>query len=314
MQLVRGLHNLSALTGPCVLTIGNFDGVHRGHQALLAGLKARANALALPATVMLFEPHPQEFFAKSAAPARLQTLVEKLEKLERCGVERVLCLHFGAELAAMAADSFVDDLLVRRLNVRHLVVGDDFRYGHQRAGDFAHLSASAERHGFELAGTDSFCVASERVSSTRIRQALAEGDLGRAEAMLGEPFSIRGRVAHGDKRGRTLGFPTANIALKRRVVPVSGVFAVEVEGASARIEPGVANIGLRPTVGGLQARLEVFLLDFSGDLYGRRLKVALKQRLREERKFASLDALKAQIAADTEAATVFFKHARPSSA
>lgn len=306
MQLIRGLHNLSAIEPGCALTIGNFDGVHRGHQALLERLVDEARARGLPATVMLFEPHPQEHFAGAQAPARLQTLVEKLEALERCGVERVLCLHFGARLSAMSAQAFVEELLVCDLGVRFLVVGDDFRFGHKRQGDFALLAEAAQRHGFELVGTDSLCVVGERVSSTRIREALDAGELATAEAMLGRPYAIAGRVAHGDKRGRTIGFPTANIALKRRVVPVSGVFAVEVEGAGEGVHHGVANIGLRPTVGGLKARLEVFLFDFAGDLYGRRLNVVLRQRIREERKFESFEALKTQIERDAQAARTYF--------
>lgn len=306
MQLIRGLHNLSQVEPGCVLTIGNFDGVHRGHQALLTQLVAESRARGVPATVMLFEPHPQEYFAGDKAPARLQTLVEKLAKLERFGVERVLCLHFGAELAAMSAEAFIEDLLVHRLGVRYLVVGDDFRFGNKRRGDFAMLAEAGVRLGFEVVGTDSHCVADCRVSSTRIREALAEGDLALAEVMLGEPFAIAGRVAHGDKRGRTIGFPTANIALKRRVVPVSGVFAVEVQGADARVRHGVANIGLRPTVGGLKPRLEVFLFDFAGDLYGRRLNIVLREKVRDERKFENFEALKRQIELDAETARNYF--------
>lgn len=307
MQLIRGLHNLPSGLPACALTIGNFDGVHRGHQALLTQLVAEAKRRCLVPTVMLFEPHPQEFFAGEAAPARLQTLVDKLAKLERCGVERVICLHFGAKLAAMNAECFIDDLLVRRLGVAYLVVGDDFRFGHKRLGDFAMLHAAAQRHEFTLSGTDSFRVLGERVSSTRIREALAAGELGLAEAMLGEAFAISGRVAHGDKRGRTIGFPTANIALKRRVIPVRGVYAVEIAGIDGERHQGVANIGLRPTVGGLKPRLEVFLFDFAGDLYGRRLTVMLRDKIRDERKFDSFDELKTQIQRDADAARALFR-------
>ncbi|MBI2380826.1 MAG: bifunctional riboflavin kinase/FAD synthetase [Gammaproteobacteria bacterium] len=307
MQLYRGLHNLGSFgTGGSALTIGNFDGVHRGHQALLERTVAAARALGVPATVMLFEPHPQEYFAGAKAPARLQTLVEKLSKLERQGVDRVLCLHFGAELAAMSAQAFIDELLVERLAVRHLVVGDDFRFGHKRGGDFALLEQASRRRGFVLEAAHSLCVAEQRVSSTRIREALACGDLGLAEAMLGEPYVIAGRVAHGDKRGRGIGFPTANIALKRGVCPVSGVYAVEVEGVEPELCYGVANIGHRPTVGGIKPRLEVHLFDFDGDLYGRRLRVRLKVPIRAERRFESFEALKAQIASDAAQARQIF--------
>jgi riboflavin kinase / FMN adenylyltransferase len=233
-------------------------------------------------------------------------LRDKLLALDGLGIERVLCLKFDDRLAAMPASLFIDDLLVRRLGIRHLVIGDDFRFGHQRAGDFAMLVEAGRHHGFEVADNHSYSVDGQRVSSTRIRQALGRGDLEQAARFLGRPYDMCGRVAHGDRIGRTIGFPTANLHLHRRVTPVGGVYAVLMSGAGLQPWPGVANIGRRPTVRGLREQLEVHLLDFRGDLYGQRVKVDFMHYIRPEQRFDSLLALQAQIQRDTHTARNYF--------
>ncbi|SHH79726.1 bifunctional riboflavin kinase/FAD synthetase [Ferrimonas marina] len=302
MELVRGIHNLTPAHRGCVLTIGNFDGVHRGHAAVIQRLVTVARQFDVPATVMLFEPQPQEFFMGARAPARLNLLRDKLARLAALGVDRVLCVRFDQAFAGQQPDHFVEQLLVAQLGIRYLVVGDDFCFGKDRRGDFALLQSAGERFGFAVQDTASLRLSDERISSTGIRNALAAGDLALVESMLGHPYCISGRVAHGDKLGRTLDFPTANILLKRQVVPVQGVYAVTVRTEDGRQHGGVANVGRRPTLGGTQSRLEVHIFDFDADLYGQHLQVELVSWLREEQAFASLEALKAQIQADANQA------------
>lgn len=307
MQLVRGLHNLQPLERGCVVTIGNFDGVHRGHQAILARLRERAAELSVPSCVVIFEPQPREFFGPDTAPARLARLRDKLALLAAEGVDIVLCLAFNRRLRELSAAEFVQRVLVDGLGVRHLEVGDDFRFGCDRAGDFAFLQQAGERQGFTVEEATTVELLGGRVSSTRVRQALANGDFALAEQLLGRPFRIAGRVMHGQKLGRQLAAPTANIQLKRRKVPLSGVYTVSCE-INGVIQAGVANIGVRPSVAGDgSAHLEVHLLDFAGDLYGRRLLVAFHHKLRDEQRFASLEALKAAIAADIAAARDYWQ-------
>ncbi|EGZ6859322.1 bifunctional riboflavin kinase/FAD synthetase [Cronobacter sakazakii] len=306
MKLIRGIHNLTSEHHGCVLTIGNFDGVHRGHQALLAGLCAQGRERGLPVMVMIFEPQPLELFAADKAPARLTRLREKLRYLARCGVDYVLCIRFDRRFAALTAQNFVSDLLVERLGVKFLATGDDFRFGAGREGDFLLLQKAGREYGFEVTSTQTFCEEGVRISSTAVRQALAQDDLSLAENLLGRPFAISGRVVHGDALGRTIGFPTANLPLRRQVSPVKGVYAVEVLGISDKPLPGVANIGTRPTVAGLRQQLEVHLLDVAIDLYGRHIDVVLCKKIRNEQRFASLDELKAQIARDVITARDFF--------
>lgn len=305
MQLIRGIHNIDARTRGCVLTIGNFDGVHLGHQEVLNGLKKQAKSLSLPSTVMTFEPQPQELFNGHSAPARLSRLRDKLGLLAQYDIERLLCVRFDKKFSAMSADVFIEQLLVEKLGVKFLVVGDDFRFGYKRQGDFDMLVAAGKKHGFEVVSTQSLKVSNHRVSSTLIREQLALGDVQVAQAMLGHPFVISGRVRHGDKKGRTIGFPTANIALDRKVSPVQGVFAVEVilDGQSYQ---GVANIGKRPTVNGLRIQLEIHLFEFSGDIYGKCLDTRIITKIRDEKKFESFELLKQQIEKDVIAAKVFF--------
>ncbi|PSW04173.1 bifunctional riboflavin kinase/FAD synthetase [Photobacterium lipolyticum] len=305
MELIRGIHNIKPEHHGSVVTIGNFDGVHLGHQAVLRQVLAKARALGLPATVMSFEPQPLELFAGDKAPARLTCFRDKYLQLKQVGVERLLCINFNAHFADMSAQDFVRRLLVEQLGVKFLVVGDDFRFGKGRCGDFAMLVAAGKEFGFTVVSTQSFCVSEQRVSSTAIRQALVNDDLLLAESMLGRPYSISGRVSHGRKLGRTIGFPTANVPLKRRVSPVSGVYAVEVFGVEGAPIPGVANVGHRPTVKGVRRQLEVYLFDFQSDLYGRQIEVVLRHKLRDEIKFESFDALKAQIERDAQTARVW---------
>jgi riboflavin kinase / FMN adenylyltransferase len=305
MRLIRGLHNLRPLDRGCVATIGNFDGVHLGHRAVFRRLLAKGRALGLPATVITFEPQPLEFFAPDAAPARLTRLREKLKALCECGIERVMLLEFGPRLAAMEARDFVQRLLLDGLDVRFLLVGDDFRFGHGRMGDYDLLRAmghQAEAGGFAVENLHTITHGEERISSTRVREALARGDLEQARHLLGRPYRMQGRVGHGDKRGRVIGFPTANIDLHRRMIPLRGVYAVQALGLGERPWPGVANIGTRPTVDGGSYRLEVHLFDFDGDIYGRHLEVEFRLKLRDEKRFGSFDELRRQIALDAAAA------------
>ena len=313
MEFIRGQHNLRHRHHGCVATIGNFDGVHLGHQAVLRQLAEKAALFQLPRVVIIFEPQPQEFFAPGAVPARLTRLREKLLALAKQGVERVLCLKFDQQLAATPARTFIQELLVRQLGIRYLVVGDDFLFGQNRIGNFALLRQSGEQHGFQVANTHSYILAGERVSSTRVRQALVQGKLTLAKQLLGRSYAMCGRVAHGDKRGRHLGFPTANIHLHRRITPLSGVYAVLVHGVGAYPLPGVANVGRRPTVNGTRDQLEVHLFDFHQDIYGYHVQVDFLHHFRPEWHFASLEALRQQIVQDANQARAYFVEHFPAS-
>jgi riboflavin kinase/FMN adenylyltransferase len=314
MQVTHG--TIQPGGGPVALTIGNFDGVHRGHRAMLDRLAAMARRLQLPCSVLTFEPHPREFFTPVAAPTRLTRLREKLELIAEAGVDRVHVLRFGARLAALAADRFIEDVLVRGLGVRSLLVGRDFRFGAKRAGDFAMLEAAARggsgRQGFELQAMPDVVEGSagegQRVSSSAVRAALAAGDLEAAARLLGREYSMSGRVAHGEKLGRTLGFATANIVLRRRP-PLAGIFVVEAELEETHaVLRGVASVGRRPTVRENAAPLlEVHLFDWSGDLYGRHLRVRFLRKLRDEKKYDGLDALRSAIGQDAAQARDYFR-------
>jgi len=294
--------SLQRARGRCALTIGNFDGVHRGHRALIDRVVARARENDFTSCVLTFEPHPREFFAGEAAPARITRLRDKLELLAQAGVERVHVARFDARFAALAPECFAEDVLVDGLGVRTLTIGRDFRYGARRAGDFATLEAAGKRHGFSLEAMDDVEFEGRRVSSSAVRAALEAGDLRAAERLLGHPYSISGRVAHGAKLGRGLGFPTANIVL-RRPPPISGIFAVEVD----RYGRGVASVGRRPTVNPVAIPLlEVHLFDRDEDLYGEHLRVRFLKKLRDEEKYDGLPALQAAIARDARQAREFF--------
>lgn len=298
MELIRGIHNLRERHRHCVLTIGNFDGVHLGHQAVLRQLVEKAKAYGVPSMVMVFEPQPQEVFAGDNAPARLSLLRDKVRLLADIGIDRLLCVQFNHRFAAMTAQQFIDHLLVDKLAIRYLVVGDDFCFGKGRQGQYQDLIDAGKSSDFEVNNTHSFMLDQVRVSSTKVRAALADDDLNRAESLLGHRYALTGRVAHGDALGRTIGFPTANVMMKRQVIPVQGVYAVEAELADGRLIKGMANIGRRPTVKGTRPQLEVHLFDFDGDLYGQRIKVDLVAKLREEQSFQSIDALKQQLELD----------------
>ena len=309
MEFIRGRLNIKPQHRGCVATVGNFDGVHLGHLAVIAQLNRRREELARPSMVMVFEPQPQEYFRGGAAPARLSTLRDKLALLSDVGVDYLLCLRFSRALAQTSAEDFIRRLLVEALGVHHLVVGDDFRFGHGRKGDFATLVDAGKRFGFSVEEADTYQVDGARVSSTRIREALAAGRMGEAQALLGRPFRISGRVIHGDKRGREWGFPTANIAMDRRRPPFTGIYAVEVFGIGAAPVNGVASIGVRPTVPGpARALLEVYLLDFDADLYGKRIEVGFLERIRDEERFETFDELRDRIASDIKEAERFFQN------
>lgn len=305
MELIRGIHNLRTAHAGCVLTIGNFDGVHRGHQAVLAQLKKKASALQLPSCVMVFEPQPLEFFFQSKAPARLSLLRDKITAMAEQGIDRLLCLRFDREFSALTAEQFISDILVKRLNVRFLVIGDDFRFGAQREGDFQRLQQAGREYGFDVLSTETLLHDQQRVSSTLLRNALSDGRFADVEKMLGHPYAICGRVVHGAALGRTIGFPTANIVLKRLVLPLRGVFAIKTD-ILGQTYTGVANIGFRPTVNGTRAQLEAFLFEFKGDLYGKQLQIQICHKLRDEQKFPTFEALKNQITADVSHARAWF--------
>ena len=299
-----------AAPGPTVLTIGNFDGIHQGHRALLGRVKATAASAQLLPAVLTFEPHPREYFAPESAPARLSTLREKLELIESEGVAATWVCRFNARFAALSADEFIARVLVDALRVKHLIIGDDFCFGADRRGNFALLADAGKRYGFALEAVAGIIVDGQRASSSAVRAALAAGQMDLAARLLGRPYSIDGRVVRGDQIGRQLGFATANIRIKHDKPPLLGVFAVEVNslGLTAPLR-GVANLGFRPSLNKTrQALLEVHLFDFSGDLYGTHLNVRFLHQLRDEMKFPNLDALKAQIALDVDSAKDYFKH------
>ncbi|CAN8140989.1 bifunctional riboflavin kinase/FMN adenylyltransferase [uncultured Thiomicrorhabdus sp.] len=310
MQLIRGLHNLKRFKDifakGCVLTIGNFDGIHLGHRQVLQALSEQAQNLNLPSVVMVFEPLPIEFFAPEKAPVRLMNLREKLQAFDSTHIDYVLCVRFNAEFANLTAEEFVQQILVNDLAIKHLVVGDDFRFGKQRQGDYAFLQSQGEQHGFSVTDMPTHCKGQERISSTRIRAELAKPNLAVVEKLMGAPFGFNGRVIHGQKLGRTIGFPTLNINPKRIQMPVQGVFAVTVEGIADKPWPAVANLGLRPTVDGIRPSIEVHLFDWDQDLYGRHIDVTLCQFIRPEMKFNGLDELTAQIRQDAQQARKFF--------
>lgn len=319
MDLIRLSHGTTppdaAPVGGAVVTIGNFDGVHRGHRAVIRQAAERSDALDLPLTVVIFEPLPREFFAErhGVTPvARLTRLRERFQAFEALGVvDRLVLMPFSARLASMSAEAFVEELLLGALGARHVVIGDDFRFGAKRAGDFGLLESMGPRLGFGVERAVTVTLDGERVSSTRVRTALEARDVVEAARLLGHPYFLCGRVMHGDKRGRQLGFPTANIALRRRLSPLRGVFLVRMSGIDGGPRFGVANIGTRPTVDGAEARLEVFVLDFDGDLYGQLATVEFLADIRDERRFESLDALVEQIGADVaEARQLLDTHRR----
>ena len=298
MELVRGLHNISQRHRGCVLTVGNYDGVHLGHQHMIGVLKARAAELRCAATVLVFEPSSKEFIDPDGAPPRLTRWREKFLALAAQGVERLVTLRFDDCMRAMTPRSFIDALIVGKLGVRHMVVGDDFRYGSNAGGTIQSLRIAGAAHGFGVEQIAPFVFDGVRVSSTAVRERLELADYSGAARLLGHPYRMMGRVAPGRQLGRTLGFPTANLRLMRRKSPVWGILAVWVRGIAARPLPGVASLGTRPTVNGIEPLLEVHVFDFSGDLYGRAIEVEFVAKLRDEVKFDSLDELVVQMKMD----------------
>ena len=301
MELIRGLHNLRPRHHGCVATIGAFDGVHLGHQAVIRHLLEKSAEWELPSLIIVFEPLPREYFAPLKAPARIMSFWEKCRALDALGVDRLLRIRFNDQLREMSAQRFVDDIFVAGLGVRYVVLGDDFRFGADRQGDIEFIREQGRRYGFEAGSTPTFAIRGERVSSTRIREALEIADFATAEALLGRPYSISGRVILGRQLGRQIGTPTANLQLRRLRAPLSGVYVVEVDGEGLKRAAGVANVGVRPTVDdSIKANLEVHLLDREIDLYGQHIEVTFRHKLREEKKFGSVAELQANIARDIE--------------
>ncbi len=320
MRIFRGLHH-PGIAPACAVTIGNFDGVHRGHQAMLALLNNEARHRNVPSCVLTFEPHPRDYFARVArkpelAPARIATLRDKLSELASCGVDQCVVLRFDARLSGQSADAFIQQVLVDGLGARYVLVGDDFRFGAKRAGDYAMLDEAGRREGFDVARMNSYEVHNLRVSSSAVREALARGDMEAVAALLGRPYSISGHVVHGRKLGRELGFPTVNLRFSHWKPAASGIFAVMVDGLADRPLPGVANLGIRPSldpqdVNGGRVLLETHCLEWPQQLglqggYGKIIRVELLHKLHDELRYDSLDALKAGIARDCDAARAFF--------
>ena len=287
--------------GPRILTIGAFDGLHLGHRAIIGAAIAMAKRQGGSLTVVSFEPTPAEFFARGEPPARLTCFRQRFEQLDALGVDQLFCPNFRT-VNTCDHERFAREILSEGLKASHVVVGHDFRYGAGRAGDVESLRASGRRLGFDVTVVEAVFLDGERVSSTRIRALLEQGELARARRMLGRDYSMSGRVVHGLGLGHGLGFPTANVNLKRRRAPVDGIFAVEVDGLGGRPLDGVANVGSRPTVGGGKTLLEVHLFDFDRSIYGAYIRVRFVQRLRAEEKFASLEAMQAQMHRDVAAA------------
>lgn len=309
MKLIRGIHNIRPEHAHSVLTIGNFDGVHLGHQRVIEQVLAKAKELNTQASVMLFEPQPREFFSPSNAPERVSSFRDKYQRIAQLGVDQLLVIRFCNQFAQLTAEQFVQTLLVNQLAIRHLVIGDDFRFGLKRFGDFAMLERSGSEHGFSVESTQSFCSLGHRVSSTLLRKALSDGDFDQIKHLLRRAYTIQGKVCHGEKLGRQLGFPTANLRLPRASSPLQGVFAVVVRSVNGQIVnwPAIANVGKRPSANGRELRLEVHILDRKEFLYGQRLVVEPLMKLRDEVKFNSLDTLQQQVHSDIQRAKVWFE-------
>lgn len=305
MNLLRGIQHFSVFNEGVVATIGNFDGVHLGHQNLLHTLKNKANALKLPVVLILFEPQPQEYFQHDKAPARLSSLRDKLMVLNQCSIDYVYCIKFNEDLAQTSAVDFAQTYLFSTLNVKYLLVGEDFRFGKNREGTVSLLKSIARKNECDVQVHPNFCYNKQRISSTKIRSALQEAHFERAANYLGRPYSICGRVVHGDGRGRQWGIPTANIRLHRLTIPLHGVFVVQVQLAHNQKLFGVANLGKRPTVDGIKSFLEIHLFDFDQEIYGELIQVFFLHKVRDEVKFTSVDALIKQIFEDIEVAKNF---------
>jgi riboflavin kinase / FMN adenylyltransferase len=307
MQVIRSISAIATkIMQGSVVTIGNYDGVHLGHQAILKQIKTFAHQLSLPSVVIIFEPLPEEFFVEDTAHVRLMRLQEKLHYLKQLQIDFVLCLHFDAAMAALSATEFVQRILLDALKVRCLIVGDDFALGHRREGDAVFLANCAQHHNFKFVKIDPYKIDGVRVSSTLIRTALLHDNLAEAQKLLGNPYAVMGRVVHGAKIGHTLGYPTANIYSSHKLLPFAGVYLVRVQRANGQLLNGVANVGVRPTINDSKKLLEVYLLNFAENIYGEKLNVHFLRKIREEKKFPSLEALRQQIAEDVKMAQRFF--------
>ncbi len=306
LKLIRGIHNIPAHFPPCVATIGNFDGVHRGHQQLLQRLIEKSKATGFPSLLITFEPQPNEYFSQQTIPPRLMRLREKWQVLQELGLDYLLCLCFDQKLAEMPAEEFVQKILVAQLHVTYVLVGDDFRFGYQRQGNIRLLQQLGEVYGFSAEAMPTFYEAGQRVSSSYVRKALMAADIALTEELLGRDYGLSGKVAHGDKLGRVLGFPTANVFLHRKAVPVHGIFAVKTYGLENEPVYGVANVGNRPSVGGGRTILEVHLFNFDQIIYGKRIYVEFIHKLRDEEYYPSLELLCEQIAIDVQQAKAYF--------
>ncbi|MGV3655957.1 MAG: bifunctional riboflavin kinase/FAD synthetase [Noviherbaspirillum sp.] len=312
MKVFRGLPNAEA-RAPCALTIGNFDGVHRGHQALLARMRDAAVRLGLEAAVMTFEPHPREFFARlsgdlSRAPTRIASLRDKLQSLSDAGVDRVIVEHFNAHFAALSPQDFIEKILIQGLHVKWLIVGEDFCFGARRAGNIGMLMEAGKRYGFEVEALAAVTIDGMRISSSAVRAALASADFDLARRLLGHPYRISGHVVHGQKLGRTLGYPTLNLRISHKRPALSGIFVVQVHGLAPHPLPGVASMGVRPTVDDSgRVLLETHLLDAKIDCYGKLVQVEFLEKLRDEEKYDDLQTLTQAIARDEEQARAYFR-------
>jgi riboflavin kinase / FMN adenylyltransferase len=307
MELIRGLHNMRPRHRGCVVTIGAFDGVHLGHQEVINHLLEKAAELAVPSVIIVFEPLPREYFSPVEAPARIMSFREKFVAMEALGVDRLMRVRFNENLRNMSAQRFLEDIFVDGLGVRHIVLGDDFRFGNDRQGDLEFIRQQGPRYGYDAGPTPTRSIDGQRVSSTRIREALENADFAEAERLLGRPYSISGKVVYGRQLGRTIGTPTANVELRRLRAPLSGVYSVEVSGGGLDAAWGVANVGIRPTVDdSIKANLEVHLLDRQIALYGQHIEVKFRRKLRDEQKFGSVDELKENIARDIHNTRAWF--------
>ncbi len=308
MEFIRGEHNIAARHFGCVASVGNYDGLHPGHQQVIRSLVARGRELKLPVAIVSFEPHPLEFFVPDAAPPRLMTVREKFEAMQDLDVDRFCCLRFNHRLANTEPEAFVEDLLIAKLGVRYVVVGDDFRFGRNRRGDFEMLSALCRRRNIEVSKTQTLESGGERVSSSRIRESLKLGNVTQANQLLGRDFSMSGRVIRGDGNAKSWGFATANVRIEVPKPAVSGIFVVEADLPERKAWPAVASLGTRPTVGGRPPMLEVHLLDFDEDIYGQRIRVRFQKKLRDEVKFSSIEKMCEQIQNDILRTREYFRH------
>ena len=299
MKFINGLKSLKSPNQACVATIGNFDGLHLGHQAILSHLKNKASKLNLPLTVISFEPLPTEYFM-SEPPARIYPIRDKACKLSALEVDNFLCLKFNKTLASTQPIEFIENILINSLNVKYLAVGDDFRFGYKRGGGFNLLQAVGKQHGMIVEDTETQILQGERISSTRIREALRNAELDTANNLLGHAYQLSGRVRHGDKRGRTIGYPTLNIKLPEDIAPRKGVYVVRVHGITDQPLLGISNLGMRPTVNGAENRLETHVFDFNADVYGKHISIELLEFIRDEQHFEDLESLKEQILLDTK--------------